>query len=135
MVNAGSTKLKTDAFICTIQSLRQLHTETDNFLYRKLKETIDLALFDEGHSEPALTWARAIRDLEKKTILFTATPYRNDYRKFRVDSNHIYQFHCDQAESQNIIRSVVPTLYPHDLTLKLFAKEVQRDGAKELREK
>ena len=111
------------------------HTETDNFLYRKLKETIDLALFDEGHSEPALTWARAIRDLEKKTILFTATPYRNDYRKFRVDSNHIYQFHYDQAESQNIIRSVVPTLYPHDLTLKLFAKEVQRVGAKELRQK
>ena len=126
---------QTDVFICTIQSLQQLHTETDNRLYRKLKDTINLALFDEGHSEPALTWARAIRDLEKKTILFTATPYRNDYRKFKVDSNHIYQFHYDQAESQNIIRSVEPELYPHDLTLKLFAKEIRRLGEKEIRQK
>lgn len=85
-------------FICTIQSLQQIHAQLERGQYEGLKGVIELVLFDEGHSEPALTWAKAIRSLGTKIILFTATPYRNDYRKFRVDTNYVYQYHYDDAE-------------------------------------
>src|SRR5262249_25753688 len=97
-----------------------MHTDVDS-QYRDLKNAIDLVLFDEGHSEPALTWAKAVRDLERKIILFTATPYRNDYRKFKVDENFTYQFHYDEAEEENIIRHVDIESYPKHTTLRQFA--------------
>lgn len=107
--------------ICTIQSLQQMHADGADQKYTDLKNAIDLVLFDEGHSEPALTWAKAVRDLEKKVVLFTATPYRNDYRKFRVDEAFTYQFHYDEAERQNIIRHVETSSYPQNTTLRRFA--------------
>ena len=95
-----------------------MHADGADQKYTDLKNAIDLVLFDEGHSEPALTWAKAVRDLEKKVVLFTATPYRNDYRKFRVDEAFTYQFHYDEAEQQNIIRHVETSSYPQNTTLR-----------------
>ena len=107
--------------ICTVQSLQQMHADARDPKYADLKNAIDLVLFDEGHSEPALTWAKAVRDLQKKAVLFTATPYRNDYRKFRVDEAFTYQFHYDEAERENIIRHVKTSSYPQNTTLRRFA--------------
>lgn len=47
-------------------------------------DPIDLVIFDEGHKEPARTYAKAVRILEKPTILMSATPYRNDLRLFKI---------------------------------------------------
>jgi hypothetical protein len=96
----------TRVLICTVQTLQQLHTSNDPSIYETLRRSVDLVIFDEGHREPALTWAKAIRELQKKTILFTATPYRNDERKFAIDPKFKYVFHHNQAEAEHIVRHV-----------------------------
>lgn len=55
-------------------------------LYDRLLDKVGLVIVDEGHREPAPNWARAIRRFRRPTILFTATPYRNDLRLFSVGS-------------------------------------------------
>ncbi|USK82554.1 DEAD/DEAH box helicase family protein [Peribacillus frigoritolerans] len=72
-------------FITTIQeALAKIRSEK-NGEYNRLKEQVNLILFDEGHKEPASSWSNTIRGFEKKTILFTATPIRNDHQIFNVD--------------------------------------------------
>jgi hypothetical protein len=53
-------------------------------LLRQIKQTFDLIIVDEGHYEPAVSWSRGVRDFNLPTILLSATPYRNDYKSFRV---------------------------------------------------
>ncbi len=88
--------------------------------FGQLLELIEVVLVDEGHREPAKEWARAVRRFGSPTILFSATPYRNDLRFFRVgrDSDRYqqqYRFHT--AVSRRTIRDVrfVPALeaYSH----------------------
>ncbi|WP_139023754.1 DEAD/DEAH box helicase, partial [Bacillus cereus] len=64
-------------FVTTIQALTKIKNKKKE-AYGQLKEQIDLILFDEGHKEPAPTWSQTIRDFKQKTILFSATPVRND---------------------------------------------------------
>lgn len=61
-------------------------------------------LVDEGHYEPALEWSQAIRALKRRTILLTATPYRNDEKFFTVGDQWRYRFPHWQAEEQHFIR-------------------------------
>ena len=70
--------------ITTIQSLVTIYQEEID-KYLELQQKINLVIFDEGHREPSLIWSKAINKLHKKTILFTATPYRND--------NALFHFH------------------------------------------
>ena len=74
--------------------------------YNALKKKIDLVIVDEGHREPAPEWARAIRTVNKPTILFTATPYRNDHKLFAVDRDNVFPFSHGEAETSNFIRHV-----------------------------
>ena len=73
------------AVFATIQALQQIHD--DEAEYAKLAGLFGTVLFDEGHREPAPQWARAARGLGARTILFSATPYRNDLKVFRSIKN------------------------------------------------
>ncbi|MDF7815437.1 DEAD/DEAH box helicase family protein [Hymenobacter sp. YC55] len=99
-------------YVCTNQSLERLHAASLDInssyhsSYFTLQNAIDLVLVDEGHREPAPQWAKAVRSLGKPTILFTATPYRNDHRLFNITNSHTYQFLHQQAVEDNFIRQV-----------------------------
>jgi hypothetical protein len=82
-----------------------LAAETQRFL-KTLSSRIDLVLVDEGHYEPAISWSKGVRDLNKPTILLSATPYRNDYKSFRVRGRFVLNFPHEQATASEIIRPV-----------------------------
>nr|WP_274541941.1 DEAD/DEAH box helicase family protein [Caldibacillus thermoamylovorans] len=96
------TKQGQKIFITTIQALTQFKEDNLDLL----KDNIDLILFDEGHKEPAPTWSKIIRNFKKKTILFTATPIRNDYQIFNVDEEYFYNYPIVDAINEGIIRNV-----------------------------
>ena len=91
--------------ICTNQTLERLYS-TKPTVFTDLRNWVQLALVDEGHREPAPKWAEAIRNLVVKTILFTATPYRNDRRLFNLDRKFRYTFTFPEAVASGIIRDV-----------------------------
>jgi hypothetical protein len=108
-------------YVCTTQTLFMLHAnlarkETDADrkeswadAYLELRRLTNLVLVDEGHREPAREWAKAVRSFSLPTILFTATPYRNDLRFFRVgpeDEGFRYTFRFQQAVDSKVIRNV-----------------------------
>ncbi len=64
----------------------------------------DLVVVDEGHYEPAISWSRAIRDADLPTILFSATPYRNDYKSFRVRGRFVFNQPIKEAIDAKTIR-------------------------------
>lgn len=90
--------------VCTNQALQKLRK--DNAAFQRLRKWTTLALIDEGHREPASKWAEAIRDLECPTLLFTATPYRNDLQLFDVNRDYFYSYTFGEASEHRIVREV-----------------------------
>jgi len=90
--------------LCTNQSLQALRK--NNAAFRRLQKWTTLALVDEGHREPAPRWAEAVRDLECPTVLFTATPYRNDLQLFDVNRDYFYSYTFGEALEHHIVRGV-----------------------------
>lgn len=90
--------------VCTNNTLQSLRK--DNAAFQRLRKWTTLALVDEGHREPAPRWAEAIRDLECPTVLFTATPYRNDLQLFDVNPDYFYSYTFDEALEHRIVRHV-----------------------------
>jgi Type III restriction enzyme, res subunit len=90
--------------LCTNQTLQALRKNDASF--RKLRTWCELVLVDEGHREPAPRWAEAVRELESPTVLFTATPYRNDLQLFDVDPTFTYSFTFGEALNAKIVRNV-----------------------------
>lgn len=74
--------------------------------FRKLLRTVNLVIVDEGHYEPAYSWAQAVRAIGAPTIIFTATPYRNDYKYFQVDGNYVFNLPWQEAVDNKLIREV-----------------------------
>jgi len=99
------TRNKKSIFICTIQTLQDIHSK-DNQAYNLLKKRISLVIVDEGHREPAPEWSKAVRELKKPTVLLTATPYRNDHKMFNVDPNYIFAYTHQDAVKEKYIREV-----------------------------
>lgn len=89
-------------FIMTIQTLLYLF-ENNRPSFDCLKTNINLILFDEGHREPAKKWSVASRELSCKTILFTATPLRNDNVLFDIDAEFRYTYSYQDAFSAKYI--------------------------------
>lgn len=89
----------------TLVSLLEVQQKRDGS-YGEFCEKIRLVIVDEGHREPALQWAEAVRGLEKPTILFTATPYRNDYKHFDVTEEWIHFLSFEKALAEHLIRDV-----------------------------
>jgi superfamily II DNA or RNA helicase len=120
-------------YISTIQSLQELYSEHRGNFY-KLRDLIDLVIFDEGHREPARKWAEAVRVLEKRTIIFTATPYRNDLRLFNVDTKdkeNWYVYSYQDAIKHKLVRNVEfvginTRLAPRAFASELFAQYEKR---------
>ncbi len=88
----------------TIQALQQLHASGDRFA--PLVGRIGTVLFDEGHREPAPAWAAAVRELGAPTVLFSATPFRNDLKIFAVDLDHVSFLSFEDAVAENLVRAV-----------------------------
>lgn len=70
-------------------------------------ESFDLVIVDEGHYEPAPAWSRAVREFNLHTILLSATPYRNDYKSFRVRGRFVYNYSFAEACQEKTIRRAV----------------------------
>jgi Type III restriction enzyme, res subunit len=85
-----------------------------------LIRSFDLVVVDEGHYEPAISWSRAIRDADLPTILFSATPYRNDYKSFRVRGRFVFNQPIQEALAEKVIRRPIfksldrPTAFKED---------------------
>jgi len=91
--------------VCTYQTLQRIQ-QTDPTAYSDIKEHIDLVLADEGHREPAPSWSLATRGLAKPTVLFTATPYRNDFYAFKIADQFVFRLPHHVAEAERYIRTV-----------------------------
>jgi superfamily II DNA or RNA helicase len=92
-------------YTATIATLQQMHAE-GAAPYAELARRISLVVVDEGHYEPALSWAKAVRGLARPTLLLTATPYRNDFKFFDVDEAHCFFYSHEQAEEDRFLRRV-----------------------------
>ena len=90
------------ATIATIQSIQRTKEEE----YAELRKRLRLVVVDEGHYEPARSWADAVRGLERPTVLFSATPYRNDVKYFHLSEEYQSHFSHGDAESTRILRKV-----------------------------
>lgn len=64
-------------------------------------------IVDECHYEPAPSWSKAIRAMGLPICLFTATPFRNDNRMFKLDASSKYRYSHSQAQSDNVLRRPV----------------------------
>lgn len=91
--------------IATFATLNELRLNYDSS-YTKLAASVSLVIVDEGHYEPAVEWGRSVKGLRAKTILLTATPYRNDLKLFRITdpSRSTHHFTHKQAVETGIIR-------------------------------
>lgn len=78
----------------------------DEATYRKLARAIDLVIVDECHYEPAVEWKKSVGGLGVRTVLLTATPYRNDLKLFRISDprNSTHHFTHEEAVQKGIIR-------------------------------
>jgi len=92
-------------YTATIVTLQQMHA-ADDAAYAELSKRISLVVVDEGHYEPALSWAKAVRGLARPTLLLTATPYRNDFKFFDVDDAYCFFYSHQQAEDDRFLRRV-----------------------------
>jgi len=87
--------------ICTVQSLQQMHAAARDPKYADLKNAIDLVLFDEGHSEPALTWAKP-----------SATCRRRPFYSLQ----HLTEMITESSESTKRLRTSSTTMRPSGRT-------------------
>lgn len=96
----------------TFQALNQIRIETATGRSADKEELIaqlgsfDLVIVDEAHYEPAPSWSRAVREFALPTILLSATPYRNDYKSFRVRGRYVFNLSIDEATRKRVIRIV-----------------------------
>lgn len=73
-------------------------------LLAHIRDQFDLVIVDEGHYEPAISWSRGVREFNLPTLLLSATPYRNDYKSFRVRGRYLFNLPYRQAVDRRIIR-------------------------------
>ena len=103
LLQAG--RFEKTVLVTTFAGLQQLGAK-DKTTYKKLASKCELVLVDEGHREPAPRWATAVRELNAPTILFTATPYRNDHLAFEINADHIFRLTLTEATRDRFIRRV-----------------------------
>ncbi|WP_031441904.1 DEAD/DEAH box helicase [Arenibacter algicola] len=105
---ASEINIKSDSVICwTIQKLHKVR-DTNPDLYKILIKHVNLILFDEGHYEPAPKWSMTIRAFNAPKIIFTATPFRNDFKKFDIDwDNYVYKKSYEELKEQKYLRNVI----------------------------
>jgi hypothetical protein len=90
------------ATITTLQTLHANHVAE----YEELHKRLGLVVVDEGHYEPARSWSDAVRGLQRPTVLFSATPYRNDVKYFELSDDFQFHFSHENAEKDHFLRRV-----------------------------
>jgi superfamily II DNA or RNA helicase len=75
-----------------------------------LLASFDLVVIDEGHYEPAISWSKCVRELNRPTVLLSATPYRNDFKSFRVRGQFVFNYPYSHAVTNHVIRDVEPII-------------------------
>ncbi|MFY0712772.1 DEAD/DEAH box helicase family protein [Seonamhaeicola sp. NFXS20] len=108
-IDVTEDQIKENPIICwTIQKLNSVYNEREkNEIYNLLKKHIQLILFDEGHYEPAPKWSDAVRSFTVPRIIFSATPFRNDFKKFDIDwKNNVYKIGYQELIKRKYIRSI-----------------------------
>ncbi|WP_445454987.1 DEAD/DEAH box helicase [Flavobacterium sp. HNIBRBA15423] len=90
--------------VTTIQKLNSTYKRNPT-LFKEVCEKFDLVIFDEGHYEPAKNWSETIRTILSPKIIFTATPFRNDLKKFNFSFEYVYSITQSEAEKLNILRT------------------------------
>lgn len=89
----------------TMQALTDIRA-SDPVLCSALASAASVVYVDEGHREPAPQWSQSVQSLGARMVLFSATPYRNDYRVFNVDTTYISYESFQSAISDGRIRDV-----------------------------
>lgn len=89
--------------VTTIQKLSSTHKKLPT-TFKDVCSKFDLVIFDEGHYEPAKKWSEVIRDIPSPKIIFTATPFRNDLKKFDFNNDYVYSITQREAEELDILR-------------------------------
>lgn len=113
-IRVKEEELPESIIISTIQKLDYLRKKTPAD-YEKLNKSISLVIFDEEHYEPSRSWSDAIRGFTSPIIIFTATPFRNDYKLFDIDLANSFSYTFREAVDQNIIRKVeIVNCHPTD---------------------
>src|ERR1043165_1960380 len=76
--------------------------------YDELAKRVSLVVVDEGHYEPAVEWGKSVKGLRAKTVLLTATPYRNDLKLFRIKNpkESTHHFTHKEATEGKIVRRI-----------------------------
>ena len=88
-------------WIMTLAALVGMDKEDRQNLGARLQTVV----VDEGHYEPAPSWAKAVRSLGKRTILFTATPFRNDVKYFDVAQGNSFHYPARTAIASARLRT------------------------------
>ena len=101
----ASVGTKSAVLVGTIQALAEVRKDHPSD-FSGLAAKISLLVFDEGHREPATVWGDAARALQAPTLLFSATPYRNDYALFDVDPKYVESLPFHEAIQDRCIREV-----------------------------
>jgi hypothetical protein len=91
--------------VTTVQMLTSV-TKRGRPLSDELQRTAALVLFDEGHYEPAPVWSQVVRSFACPRIIFTATPFRDDFKLFDIDPGHVYRYSFDRARREGYVRGV-----------------------------
>ena len=95
---------KADAIVATIQLLHKM--VKDGAILKQINAEVRTVYVDEGHYEPAAGWSRAIRSIDRPTILLTATPYRNDFRDFALDPASIHVTRYEDLRTARLLREL-----------------------------
>ena len=74
--------------------------------FRAFLKSFDLVIVDEGHYEPAYSWSQTVAAIGAPTLIFTATPYRNDYKYFKIKGNFVFNLSWQEAAEHKLIRHV-----------------------------
>lgn len=98
---------ESQVIVATFATLNQLRLDYTAD-YEKLAKSISLVVVDEGHYEPAVEWGKSVKGLKAKTVLLTATPYRNDLKLFRITDakKSAHHFTHEKAVEEGIIREL-----------------------------
>lgn len=105
--NINDALADSDILVASFASLTDIRRNNPE-AYDRLKLGIKLVLVDEGHYEPAVEWGQSVKKLYLPTILLTATPYRNDFKLFRIaqPENATFEYSHSQAESEDVLRKL-----------------------------
>lgn len=87
-------------WVMTLAALQQLTPQ----LSARLQSRLEFVIVDEGHYEPAATWARAVRSLARPTLIFTATPFRNDRKYFAIEPSNSFHYPVGAAIEEGWLR-------------------------------